>query len=108
MALKRPQKYSASVAGPFFIFPGKEAFLQAWSLFVFSAIFAVLFNSFYSDGIEIKVKPSKPSNLPSVLQNHSSETPGYSGWKNPPTKTPKNKPTPTPPPSSHLPRVSVM
>ncbi len=40
---------------------------QAWGLFIFSSIFAVLFNAFYSDGIELKFKPpSKTGFQPST------------------------------------------
>jgi rhodanese-related sulfurtransferase len=53
---------------------------QAWSLFIFSSIFAVLFNAFYADGIELKFKllPKtgfRPSNPVSISGFNSSSSP---------------------------------
>ena len=39
--------------------PWKKIFWGAWNIFAFSAAFAVLFNAFYADGIELKYKPKK-------------------------------------------------
>ena len=108
MALKHPRRISNQASNPFFFgFPGKDLFLQAWNIFILSCVFAILFNTFYSDGIELKVKPSKPSNLSAIIQNHSSETPVYNGWKNSPAKTPRVKPTPATPASGNIPHLSL-
>jgi rhodanese-related sulfurtransferase len=106
MALKRPQNILNQTSHPSFIVPGKKVFLQAWNLLAFSFIFAILFNTFYSDGIELKAKPPKSSNLPAII-NQSSLTPGYTGWKTSPTKTPRIRPTPTSLVSGNITRLSV-
>ena len=58
---------------------------HAWDIFVVSAIFAVLFNTFYTYGIELKVTPPK-----NVLI--TGEPTPYPGFKTP---TPHSKKTPT-------------
>lgn len=45
-------RWTTPVAGTSF-----KTIRQAWDLFVFSCFFAVLFNAFYVDGIELKFKP---------------------------------------------------
>jgi rhodanese-related sulfurtransferase len=52
---------------------------NAWDIFVFSSFFAILFNIFYTYGIELKVKPHK------IGQITGQPTP-YVGWKTPTTK----------------------
>ena len=88
--------------------PGKQVFLQAWNLLAFSFIFAILFNSFYSDGIELKAKPPKSSNLQTIIKNSSSLAPDYPGWKKPPTQTPRIKSIPTPTTADNITRLSVV
>ena len=54
-------RYSAdsrTISKPSSAFSPYQIIGQAWGLFVFSSIFAVLFNAFYADGIELKFKPS--------------------------------------------------
>ena len=58
---------------------------HAWDIFVLSSIFAVLFNTFYTYGIELKVTS------PKTVQITGQATP-YSGWKTPVSSTQK---TPT-------------
>src|SRR5579859_7572001 len=60
---------------------------HAWDIFVLSSIFAVLFNTFYTYGIELKIKP------PSSVQITGTPTP-YTGWKTPVSST-KKTPTAT-------------
>jgi rhodanese-related sulfurtransferase len=89
-----------------FIF-SPENLRQAWGLFIFSAIFAILFNAFYADGIELKSKPSKPAGLQPIL-NNPVPSPSYTGWKKPTPKIPKAQPTPPTETSDNFPRVSLM
>lgn len=90
---------------PNFAPPGKAAFYQAWNIFVFSSIFAVLFNVFYVDGIELKVKPAK---IPGHITIDPISTPGYPGWNTPTTQKNKAKPTPVKPPFENIIRLSLM
>ncbi len=84
----------------------KETFQQAWNLFVFSAIFSVLFNAFYSNGIELKAKPIQQPHLQDILKNNSS-SPVYTGWKkNTPAVKPSSAIVPTELPDN-LPRLSL-
>ena len=106
MALKRTQNILNQSIQPSFVVPGKEVFLQAWSLLAFSFIFAILFNAFYSDGIELKYEPPKSTNLSTMIKNTSTQTP--IGWKKKPHQTTRIKPTPTPPPTGSFTRLSVM
>jgi rhodanese-related sulfurtransferase len=107
MAFKRPRSILNQPPEPFYVVPGKEVFLQAWNLLAFSFIFAILFNIFYADGIELKVKPPKSMDLPSTIKNNSSQTTVYAGWKNSPTKTPRIKPAPTLATPGNIIRLSV-
>jgi rhodanese-related sulfurtransferase len=80
---------------------------QAWSLLVFSAFFAVLFNAFYPEGIELKFKPPKSFHLMDKLKNNGGIPDTSPGWKNPsPSRTHfPAAPTPT---VDAIPRVSLV
>jgi rhodanese-related sulfurtransferase len=54
---------------------------EAWGLFIFSSVFALLFNLFYTEGIELKVKPVKQPHLQDVLKSQPAAT--YPGWGSP-------------------------
>jgi len=109
MALKRRQNILNRASRLSFVTPGKEVFFQSWTLLAFSFIFAILFNSFYPAGIELKAKPPRLLDLPSIIKNNSSKTPDYTGWKISHTKTPRTKPTPTPVEADgNIIRLSVM
>jgi rhodanese-related sulfurtransferase len=60
--------------------PWKQSLGEAWNLFVFAAFFAVLFNTFYSDGIPLKVEQAKNYHLQDLLKKKQTST-GYAGWK---------------------------
>ena len=67
--------------------PGLKTLREAWDLFIFSAIFAVLFNLFYADGIELKTTSPKSFHLQEILPSNSkvnSPSASISGWKNAP------------------------
>lgn len=75
---------------------------QAWGLFIFSSIFAVLFNSFYTDGVELKFKPLSKTGFrpatPVSINGFDSPMPqGISGIT----------PTPIPAPSDNVIRLSL-
>lgn len=57
------------------LFPGPRAFREAWQIFLFSFAFAVLFNALYTDGIELKAKPSPVPPSPG-----SAPVTSYAGW----------------------------
>jgi rhodanese-related sulfurtransferase len=105
MKSKSRRHPSIIFAKPITVFPSKEVLRQAWGLFVFSSLFAVLFNAFYSDGIELKFKPPKKIHL--MDQHHTPLT--YSGWPTPTSKkTPKETSTSLPPASDNIPRISLI
>jgi rhodanese-related sulfurtransferase len=84
--------------------PTGRTFRQAWGLFVFSSIFAVLFNAFYVDGIELKYQPiihKWPAGQPSPA-------PTYIGFSTPTASSPISTPTPLPGPSDSFTRLSLM
>ena len=93
---------------PIFVLPGKGVFLQAWNLFVFSSIFAVLFNTFYADGIEVKVKPEEMTHLMDRPKTESTPFTGYPGWKNNKGKSAPAKPTAEKSPWGNITRLSLM
>src|SRR5258708_19651934 len=107
MALKRPQNILNQPPQPSFMVPGKEVFCQAWNLLAFSFLFAILFNTFFSDGIELKVKPPKSSDLSAMIKSSSSQDSGYVGWKKQPTRTPRLKPTSIRPVPGNITRLSL-
>ncbi len=90
---------------PGFSLPDKTVFTQAWNIFIFSAIFAILFNTFYVDGIELKVKPAK---IPPHVTAGSTPPPSYPGWKPSQAKTPPAKTTPEKSPWGNITRLSLI
>src|SRR5690242_18015343 len=99
------RSFRSSPSSPRAVRPGKEVFQGAWNLFVFSAVFALLFNAFYADGIELKVRTPKPFHIGGQGNNHTPD-PSYAGWKSAPT--PKAHAQPTPPaPFDKIPRLSL-
>jgi putative oxidoreductase len=71
----------------------KTVLRQAWDLFVFSAAFALLFNVFYSDGIQIQFKANPQKKI--QVKTQSSES-SYPGWNVAEPKAPSTRVTPTP------------
>src|ERR1017187_6608364 len=67
----------------------KQSFREAWNLFVFASFFAVLFNTFYSDGIPLKVEPPKNYDFHELL-NKNPKSSGYAGWKTTSSKSTQN------------------
>ncbi len=104
MRHRRPSSLvPASAAKPLSV-PDKGLFRQAWGLFVFSAFFAVGFNAFYVDGIELKHKTKKdinwrPSPQPAL--------PGF-GMASQSSAPDAATPTPLPGESNPFPRLSLM
>jgi rhodanese-related sulfurtransferase len=75
---------------------------QAWGLFIFSCIFAVLFNAFYPDGIELKFKPSPKTGF------HPSSPILLPGFNTSALQaTPLTTPTPIPGSSDNVLRLSL-
>jgi rhodanese-related sulfurtransferase len=75
---------------------------QAWGLFIFSSIFAVLFNSFYADGIELKFKKAPQNGF------HPAAPVSFPGLDSPTAKdTPRITPTPLPALSDNVIRLSL-
>ncbi len=80
---------------------------QAWTLFIFSAVFAILFNAFYNNGIPLKYTPPQLPHLQDILKKPK-ETPAYTGWKRP-KETPQPSATPTvASPVNTIPRLSLI
>lgn len=64
---------------------------EAWGLFVFAAFFAVLFNTFYSDGIPLKAELPKNYHLQDLLKKKQTFI-GYAGWKTASSKSASTAP----------------
>ncbi len=82
---------------------------EAWGLFIFSSLFALLFNLFYTEGIELKIKPVKQLHLQDVLKSQPAAA--YPGWGVPvsPKASAPAIMTGTPPPATDsLPRLSLI
>jgi rhodanese-related sulfurtransferase len=100
-----PSKLTRPVAGPAAPFSLKHVIGQAWSLFVFSAFFAVLFNAFFVDGIELKFRPK-------IFRGHFGQPtaaptyPGFSSSQSSHLSTPTPAPLPGEP--NPFPRLSLM
>ena len=85
----------------------KPILADAWAIFLFSAAFGILFNLFYTEGIELKVKPAPKAHLQEILKS-TPPAAGYPGWA-PPAAAPKSNPAaavPTPD-EDNLPRLSL-
>jgi rhodanese-related sulfurtransferase len=80
--------------------PTKETFSQAWGLFVFSSIFAVLFNAVYVYGIDLKFQPPKGPSW------HPSAPVSYTGFGTT-TPNPSASPTPLPGDLDSFPRLNL-
>lgn len=107
MALKRSPLVKKTGSKSSWVRPDARTFQKAWGLFVFSCFFAILFNAFYSDGIELKRSPSPSKGIQGTVK----ATPGtavYPGWKDPAPKTPQPKRTPTPSTADPIVRLSHM
>ncbi len=104
MRHRRPSDIHPAPSGSTHSLPGREPFRQAWGLFVFSSFFAVLFNAFYVDGIELKHKP-KP-----IGHWQSSSQPPIPGFNpsSPSTSAEASTPTPLPGEPNPFPRLSLM
>jgi len=100
----KPSASLRSYSGPPFSPIARKTLKEAWGLFVFSAIFALLFDLFYAYGIELKVPPVKKSGIQGMVQ--AAPSPEVPGW----TKTPSQKPSPTPLPykGDNFQRLSLM
>jgi putative oxidoreductase len=87
-------------------FLDKTLIRQAWDLFVFSAVFALLFNIFYSNGIKIEFKSNQPKKVQAKPQSSESS---YAGWNTGEPKTVSIKATPTPalPSNDEIQRISL-
>jgi putative oxidoreductase len=75
----------------------KTVLRQAWDLFIFSAVFGLLFNVFYSNGIKIEFKSSQQKKV--QIKPQTSES-SYAGWNVEKPKATAIRPTPTPVPSA--------
>jgi rhodanese-related sulfurtransferase len=64
-----------TLAPPPFFDPGfwPKALAEAWNLFIFSCIFAFVFNAFYSDGIELKYKAPRMTHLQDMLAQKAAQ-----------------------------------
>lgn len=88
--------------------PDPGIFRQAWDLFIFSAAFAILFNLFYTYGIELRVPAPKAHGLSNLLASPKKDPVVYSGIKPSlsKTRTPSSLATATP--ADSLPHISLM
>lgn len=94
-------------ASPASSIPWKKSLLEAWNLFVFAAFFAVLFNTFYSDGIPLKVEQTKSYHLQDLLKKNQTSS-GYAGWKTVSSKPASVSATPTNLALDQMPRLSLL
>ncbi|HEY5037470.1 MAG TPA: hypothetical protein VIJ93_00195, partial [bacterium] len=73
MALKRSFRLVVKpLLNPSSSWSWTETARQAWGLFVFSVLFAILFNLLYPSGIELKVKPPKQLHLQEIIKSQPS------------------------------------
>lgn len=99
MRAKRSAKDAPSPSPAFFsVLFG--AWKEALLLFLGASAFAVLFNAFYADGIELKVAPKKP------LPHPAPTSTGYAGFGNP-SPAPSIRKTPKTPATVDIPRLSL-
>ena len=101
MASRSPRNLSA------FVRPGLPHLRQAWRIFVFSSMFAVLLNAFYPGGIELKYHPPKKVNLAQLFQATPEGPRPRPGSKDPWGRSPKTAPTPASADPSRIPRLSL-
>ena len=84
--------------------PWKQSLGEARSLFIFASFFAVLFNTFYADGISLKVEPKKNYHLQDLLKNNPRSS-DYKGWK---TASPPSSSAPAELTLDQIPRLSLV
>lgn len=99
-----------SLAPPPFFDPGfwPKALGEAWNLFIFSCVFAFVFNAFYPDGIELKYKAPKKTYLMDYLaQKAAQEKANKAPLKQPPSVQASLRPA-VPSPDDSIPRVSLV
>jgi rhodanese-related sulfurtransferase len=84
-----------------FCVPWKEA---VW-IFLASAAFAVVFNAFYVDGIELKFEPKKSS--PPALNQNPADYPGLKPRPRKPFAPKTQTPAQAPVPADSIPRLSL-
>ncbi|HET9870115.1 MAG TPA: rhodanese-like domain-containing protein [bacterium] len=84
-------------------FAFRATLLEAGGIFLFSAVFGVLFDLFYTEGIELKVEPPKPVHLQEILKSRPA---AYAGWGKP-AAAPSPSPSPAPG-ADGLPRLSLI
>jgi putative oxidoreductase len=107
---KTPKTPGASLPAPppaaCCVWADKTVLRQAWDLFIFSAIFGLLFNVFYSNGIKIEFKANTPKKV--QVQPQSTES-SFPGWNVEKPKAPHVQATPTPAPSAtgEIQRISL-
>ena len=85
-----------------FLFPFGKTAKESCFLFLFSFLFAVLFNLYYSDGIELKVKP--PKTLRVDFNKNAGTDASYAGWganSAPPVSAESSE-------ADKIPRISLM
>jgi rhodanese-related sulfurtransferase len=83
------------------------AVAQAWGLFIFSGLFALLFNLFYTEGIELKVRAVQQPHLQEILKSKPADS--YPGWGAPVTVLRHAAPTAAPTQSTdNLARLSLI
>jgi rhodanese-related sulfurtransferase len=99
-----PKPSSKPAQSPLFSWD-RSAPRQAWGLFVFSSIFAILFNAFYINGIPLKYAPPQLPHLQDILKGPKTDH-AYPGWKS--SKYSKTPATPAPSAASTIPRLSLV
>ncbi len=102
MKPSRSSTYSNTIPQPPSSLSRGQILAQAWGLFIFSSIFAVLFNAFYADGIELKFKPLPKSGF------HPSTPVSILGFNSSLSRvSPPGTPTPLPASSDNVIRLSL-
>jgi len=97
-------------SSPFFSFSNVtcQTAWKAWNLFVVSAFIAVLFNTFYPYGIELRPAPTKKLSLQEIKKNSPPSSPAYAGWKKNTDPILKKTPVRASTASDKVPRLSLV
>ena len=103
----KPSNPSPPFSGTSFRRPTGGTFREAWGLFVFSAMFAVLFNLFYAYGIELKPAPEKKTSVQEMAKGSPTPSADLPGWKKTSKDRPAKKNTPPPSIGDGFPRLSI-
>jgi rhodanese-related sulfurtransferase len=107
----KPSTSPRTKSGRIWAWPARGTWREAGGLFIFSAMFAILFDLFYTYGIELRIPPVKTAGLQDRLKPSPATPPStYTGWSTPKGThiSPKTVTPASPSPADPFQRLSLI